>query len=117
MSEETLIKYLEFLKTECLRHSNDKLVNENEIQLFKLEVNKFISLFQNSKFESSIKEKVLNIHFIFLFRNIKELTYYHILLMIAGQIVDNLVKITEDSVFPIVNSTFLPKIIALLSSL
>jgi hypothetical protein len=65
MSEETLIKYLEFLKTECLRHSNDKLVNENEIQLFKLEVNKFISLFQNSKFESSIKEKVLNIHFDF----------------------------------------------------
>ena len=63
MNEETVIKYLEFLKMECLRHSNDKLINESELQLFKLEVDKFKSLLKKSKLESKIKRKINNINF------------------------------------------------------
>ena len=63
MTEETLIKYLVFLKLECLRHSNDKLVDESEVQLFKLEVDKFKSLFRNSQFDPIIKEKVNSLKF------------------------------------------------------
>ena len=31
MDNETLIKFLEFLKTECLRHQNDKIITDDEI--------------------------------------------------------------------------------------
>lgn len=63
MTEETLIKYLKFLKTECLRHSKDNLVDENELNFFQLEVDKFKALLEKSELNSYIKEKVNNISF------------------------------------------------------
>jgi hypothetical protein len=63
MTEGTLIKYLEFLKTECLRYSSDNLVDENELQLFKLEIDKFKSLFNQSELKPVIKQKVNTIDF------------------------------------------------------
>ncbi|MCL7752427.1 hypothetical protein [Polaribacter sp. Z022] len=62
MDNETLIKYLEFLKTECLRHSNDKSVKENELQLFKLEIEKFKKILSKSELDTEIKEKVNSIN-------------------------------------------------------
>jgi len=63
MTEETLIKYLEFLKTECLRHSKDNLVHENELNLFQLGVDKFKILLEKSELNSNIKEKINDINF------------------------------------------------------
>jgi len=63
MTEETLINYLEFLKMECLRHSKDKVVDENELQLFKLEVDKFKLHFKKSELKPVIKQKVNTIDF------------------------------------------------------
>ncbi|WP_298878120.1 hypothetical protein [uncultured Polaribacter sp.] len=63
MTEETLINYLEFLRTECLRHSSDKIVDENQLQLFKLEVDKFKFLFKKSELKPIIKQKVNTIDF------------------------------------------------------
>ena len=63
MTEETLIKYLDFIKTECLRYSSDKVVDESELQLFKLEIDKFKSLFNQSELKPIIKQKVNTIDF------------------------------------------------------
>ena len=62
MDNETLIKYLEFLKIECLRHSNENLVNENELKLFKLEVEKFKKILSKSELDTGVKEKVNSIN-------------------------------------------------------
>jgi len=63
MKFETLIKYLEFLKTECLRHTNDDFVDENELQLFKLELNKFLEKISKSKFNKPINNKLKELNF------------------------------------------------------
>lgn len=63
MNFETLIKYLEFLKSQCLRHSNDGFVDENELQLFTLELNKFKLTLEKSNLNYTIKEKVNVINF------------------------------------------------------
>ena len=63
MKEETLIKYLEFLKNESLRHQNDKLVDENELQLLKLELTKFKTLLEKSELNKNVKDKINLIHF------------------------------------------------------
>ena len=58
MTEEMVIKYLEFLKTECLRYSKDKFVDENELQLFKLELTKFKTLLEKSQLNQNLKDKI-----------------------------------------------------------
>ncbi|MFY0629027.1 MAG: hypothetical protein JXR05_01530 [Flavobacteriaceae bacterium] len=63
MNEEKLLKYLEFLKTECQRYSTDDYANENEINLFQLEVNKFKTTLKASFIEKKVKEKVCEIDF------------------------------------------------------
>ena len=63
MDSETLIKYLEFLKTECLRHSKDNLIIENELNLLQLEIDKFKALLEKSELNSNIKEKINDINF------------------------------------------------------
>lgn len=63
MKFEILIKYLKFLQTECLKHSNDESVDENELQLFKLEVKKFKQTLNKSDLSSTIKDKVNHIDF------------------------------------------------------
>jgi hypothetical protein len=63
MTEEMVIKYLEFLKTECLRYSKDKLVDENDLQLFKLEFTKFKTLLEKSELNQNVKDKIVLIDF------------------------------------------------------
>ena len=63
MTEETLIKYLEFLKTECLRHQNDKIISDDEINQFEIEIKRFIDKMKTSLCTQEIKKEILNIDF------------------------------------------------------
>ena len=63
MSEETLIKYLEFLKTECLRHSNDKIITDDEINQLKIEIKLFINNINNLLSSEEIKQEIVKIDF------------------------------------------------------
>lgn len=61
MDKKTLIKYLEFLKNECLRHQNDKHITDDEMNQLKVEINKFIERLEVSSLDDTIKTNVLNI--------------------------------------------------------
>lgn len=63
MNQETLLKYLYFLRNECLRYSEDKKVNENELKLFKVEVENFKTNVKTSNLNSLIKNKIESINF------------------------------------------------------
>ena len=63
MKEQTLIKYLEFLKTECLRHQNDKIITDDEINQFKIEIKGFIDKMKKTLLSQDIKNEILNIDF------------------------------------------------------
>tara|TARA_R110002126_G_C10490551_1_gene503848 strand:+ start:24164 stop:24508 length:345 start_codon:yes stop_codon:yes gene_type:complete len=83
----TLIKYLEFLKKECLRYYYDNKVNENELQLFNLEIKRFKKLLENSNLDKSTKEIVnkLNFEFSPLIKNKEQ----NIIISILGNIWSN----------------------------
>lgn len=63
MTEETLIKYLEFLKTECLRHQNDKIITDDEINQFEIEIQRFIEKIKISLLSEHVKKEILKIDF------------------------------------------------------
>ena len=63
MTAETLIKYLEFFKTECLRHQNDKIISDDEINQFEIEIKRFIDKMITSLCSKEIKKEILNIDF------------------------------------------------------
>ncbi len=63
MTEETLIKYLEFLKTECLRHQNDKIITDDEINQLQIELQNFINRIDKSSFSKEIKLEISKIDF------------------------------------------------------
>ncbi len=63
MKEQTLIKYLEFLKKECLRHQNDKIITDDEINQFKIEIKGFIDKMKKTLLSQDIKKEILNIDF------------------------------------------------------
>ena len=61
MNEETLIKYLEFLKIECLRHQDDKIITDDEINQLQIEIMRFLE--KINQFSAEIKNEILNIDF------------------------------------------------------
>lgn len=63
MNTDLIIKYLEFLKKECLRYQNDKRITEDEIHLFTIEIDRFLKKVENSLLSDEIKQIVLNIDF------------------------------------------------------
>lgn len=63
MTEETLIKYLEFLKTECLRHQNDKIITDDEINQLQIEITRFIDKVKESLFSEDVKLEISKIDF------------------------------------------------------
>ncbi|WP_439129967.1 hypothetical protein [Polaribacter sp.] len=46
-----------------MKHSNDRFLDENELQLFKLELNKFLGIISKSKFDKPIKDKLNKLNF------------------------------------------------------
>lgn len=63
MKKETLIKYLEFLKTECLRHQNDKIITDDEVNQLKIEIIRFIKLIKESLLSEKVKIEISKIDF------------------------------------------------------
>ena len=63
MNEETVIKYLEFLKMECLRHSNDKVITDDEINQLKIEVQRFAVKVKDSSLLEKVKLELSKIDF------------------------------------------------------
>ena len=63
MTEETLIKYLEFLKTECLRHQNDKIITDDEINQLEIEISRFIKKVKENVFSEEVKLEISKIDF------------------------------------------------------
>ena len=63
MTEETLLKYLEFLKTEYLRHQNDKFITDDEVNLLEIETKRFTGKAEKTSFTSEIKQEISKIDF------------------------------------------------------
>lgn len=63
MDFTTLLKYLEFIKQEALRHSRDKKVNKDELNIFKIEIQRFLDLLTYSQLSEELKVKVNSIDF------------------------------------------------------
>ncbi|MFQ3305036.1 MAG: hypothetical protein ACI9JT_000662 [Polaribacter sp.] len=63
MKEETLIKYLEFLKIESKRHQNDTIITDDELNQLKIEIQKFIVEVHASLLSKEIKNEIKNIDF------------------------------------------------------
>ena len=63
MTEETLIKYLEFLKTECLRYSYDKNISDDEINQLQIEIKRFLQKLTINSFPEDVKSEISNIDF------------------------------------------------------
>ena len=63
MTEEITIKYLEFLKTECLRHSNDKIITDDEINQLEIEINRFKNKLDQSCISKEAKIEISRIDF------------------------------------------------------
>ena len=63
MTEETLIKYLKFLQTECIRHQNDEIITDDEKHQFEIEINIFKEKIPNTLLSEKIKKVILNIDF------------------------------------------------------
>lgn len=63
MNKETLLKYLDFLKIECLRYASDDRVDDNEFKLLKIEIDRFLKLFDGSNFDQKTKSIILKIDF------------------------------------------------------
>ncbi|PQJ79907.1 hypothetical protein [Polaribacter porphyrae] len=63
MEKDTLLKYLKFLKTECLRHQKDKIITDDEINQLKIEVQNFINRIDKSSFSKEIKLEISKIDF------------------------------------------------------
>ncbi|MFK8059741.1 MAG: hypothetical protein AB8B78_06570 [Polaribacter sp.] len=63
MNEEMLFKYLEFLKKECLRHQNDKVITDDEINLLEVEIKSFIKKVDKSLLSEKIKLEISKIDF------------------------------------------------------
>ncbi|MEE9406459.1 MAG: hypothetical protein V3V28_00150 [Polaribacter sp.] len=63
MTEETLIKYLEFLKNECLRHQNDNIISDDEINQLKIEIKRFENKIKTAFFNSEIKQEISKMDF------------------------------------------------------
>lgn len=63
MKEETLIKYLEFLKNECSRYQNDKIIADDEIKQLQIEVTRFLEKVKESAFSDNVKLEISKIDF------------------------------------------------------
>ncbi|WP_343328404.1 hypothetical protein [Polaribacter staleyi] len=63
MEKETLIKYLEFLKTESKRHQNDKIITDDEFNQLEIEIKRFIQKIKESLFSKEIKFIISQIDF------------------------------------------------------
>jgi hypothetical protein len=63
MNKETLIKYLEFLKIECLSHQNDKIITDDEINQVEIEIKRFLKKLKESTFSKEIKFEIIKIDF------------------------------------------------------
>ena len=63
MKEETLIKYLEFLKNESLRHQNDKTITKDEINQLQIEVTRFLEKVEESSFSKEVNLEISKIDF------------------------------------------------------
>jgi hypothetical protein len=63
MKEETLIKYLEFIKKECIRYQNDKIITDDEIYLFTIEIDRFLKKVETSKFSNDVKKVIFELDF------------------------------------------------------
>jgi len=42
MTQKMIIKYLKFLQKECIRHQNDEIISDDEINQLNIEVTRFI---------------------------------------------------------------------------
>jgi len=63
MREETLLKYLEFLKIECLRHQNNQIITDDEINQLNIEITRFINKVKKSAFSKEINLETAKIDF------------------------------------------------------
>ena len=63
MTHETLLKYLEFLKIECLRHQNDTFITNDEVNQLKIEIKKFREEVKKTSFTTEIKREISKIDF------------------------------------------------------
>ena len=63
MTEESLLKYLDFLKIECLRHQNDKIITDDEINQLNIEIIKFKNEVKKSSFSKDIRLEISKIDF------------------------------------------------------
>lgn len=72
MKEKTLIKYLEYLKTECLRHQNDKFITDDEINQLEIEISRFRNKVRESVIPQDFKFEISKLDF-----NLNEENHYH----------------------------------------
>lgn len=63
MKQVMLIKYLQFLKKECLRHQNDEIITDDEKNQLQIEINNFLLKLESSILPNNIKDEVLKIDF------------------------------------------------------
>lgn len=63
MNLETLLKYLDFLKKECLRHQNDNMITDDEINQLRIEINRFLERVLDSSFSEELKSEISKIDF------------------------------------------------------
>lgn len=63
MSPEILIKNIAFLKKECLRYQNDKIITGDEIHFFTIEIDRFINKIEAASFTKEIKKIIYTIDF------------------------------------------------------
>jgi Na+/phosphate symporter len=63
MKEETLIRYLEFLKIESKRHQNDKIITDDELNQLEIEIRKFMIRVETASLSKELKNEIKNIDF------------------------------------------------------
>lgn len=63
MTEEIMYKYLNFLKYECTRHSNDNYIKDDEINQLEIEIEKFLKELKSSSISNQMKSAILKLDF------------------------------------------------------
>lgn len=64
MNEEKLFKYLSFLKAECVRHSYDGHIDEDEINQFNIEIRRFKTyVIESELISDSFKQEIYKVDF------------------------------------------------------
>lgn len=63
MTKETLIKYLEFFKTESLRYQNDKIITDGELNQLEIEIKRFTEKTKKNNFSKKLNIEISKIDF------------------------------------------------------